>query len=695
MNRHIIVLLLCSVTLTAVKVELHDTTWFHTGVLELDDGVIYTDSDSILSPQVKVITFQTESGTTQTADTPQDVKTLQKMSADAEVVFPDAKGILLIDDGRYQLNEDGTRSYIYHYAYLIRDKTKLSQATFRHSYEDGENEVNILFARVIKPDGRTTELDASEIKIETPPRKGSLFFGRGKIITFSLPGVEIGDIVECCYENVTFNPWNKEIFEASYFFQGRDPFIFSRMVVDIPGDQTLKWKAYNMPRGREKPEVIGTNGRKTYTWVAENVAPYVPENNSPPSGDFIARVDATNQLTWDRLYDWYGGYQKERMKITPEVQALADSLTMFCDNENEITASIYHWMQKDIRYISIKGAASSGVSGHPASYTLSRGFGDCTDKSILFSTLLQAAGIQAYPVYVGTNRSVAMLDPEIPQYYGNHCITEVFLADTSFYLDATGGANGGYSRYPSFSSGDHGIYAVNAQKRKVELIPVPSPDDHLSTYNLDINVDREGNLLISARMDFHGPYEAGWRATLSRLTRREDQRVRFEKMVNSISPGAKLADFSFTDTDDFNAPLSLTLRYKLTDFLKFADSIAILRLPVVSRNLRFSEISLAERKLPLVYSTSSSVKHDINLTLPEGWKILYLPDEFALKSKEVSYSAQYIEEGGTLRFNDLYARPVREIQPHKYPDYRELLTQISKYHQKPILLLIKGGIREP
>ena len=507
-----------------VMVEFHDTTSVETVNLGFDGISFFTDSDTFPRTGIKVITFETGSqnddidiaaGGQKGTNTDE----LLKMSADARILFPDSRGILLIDDGRNTLREDGTRSYTYHMVYLILSNTRRYYATYSGYFEEGENEITINFARVIKPDGETVELAPGDIKIQTPPSQGSLFFGRGKIITFTLPGVEIGDIVEYSYEDITLNPWNKEIFEAGYYFQADDPYIFSRLAIDVPEDEPIMWKGYNMPEESSQPKIEENDGRKTYTWLCENVAPYVPEPYAPPSGDFLSRVEVTNQSTWDKLYDWYAGFQLERMGITPRIQELADSLSSGVLPSQDKVASIYHWMQTDIRYISVKGAAGSGVSGHPASFTLERGFGDCTDKSILFSTLLRASGIEAYPVYVGTNLSVPLLDPALPQYYGNHCITEVYLGDSSIYLDATGSQDGGYSRYPSFSSADHGIYAVNAQKRKVEVIPVPAPEQQLQKYKIEAEADTEGNLTVHTEMSFLGLSEAGWRASVRRQCR--------------------------------------------------------------------------------------------------------------------------------------------------------------------------------
>lgn len=678
-------------SLFAARIELHSGKTIDTQVLEFNNDVLTTADDTIGRGEIKEIVFSTQGGQeTGTVAAVKEVTDLIEQARQARNRFPDAKGILLVDDGRNILNEDGTRNYSYHMAYLVLSDSRKAYATFRHYYKEGENEVKIHFARVIKPDGRVLELDQSTIRIETPPREDIVFFGKGKWVTFTLQGVEIGDIVEYSYEDIDFNPWNKDFFDAGFFFRGEDPFIHSRLTVDVPESEPMKWKAYNMPEGFGTPTIQIADGRKTYTWTTSFMEPYVPEPSAPPEGDFLTRVDLTNQVSWDKIYDWYAAFQNERMKINPEIQKLVDSLTVGFETVDDKIAAIYYWVQQNIRYISIKGSASSGVSGHPAEYTLKQGFGDCTDKAILFSTLLRAAGVDADPVYVGTNDEVAMLDPEIPGYYGNHCITEVTLSDTNFYLDATGGSDGGFSRYPSFNANDHGIYAVNAQKRKVELIPVPDPSQETREYNLALEIDEQGTITVRYQSFYVGDYETGLRYFWTYFSRAQDRRLLFEQMVKSESPDAELLEYDLENVDDISKQLSLRITYRIPNYVKFAGPVAIIYLPEIARRLSFDELGLERRKLPLVYTSSEGIKHNVTLKLPDSWNTEYVPGEISLEMPEVSYHAQYAEDG-LIRFEDAFSRPVRLIQPDIYPRYRELLNQVTNYHKKPILARTEGG----
>ncbi|MBN2379112.1 DUF3857 domain-containing protein [candidate division WOR-3 bacterium] len=673
------------------RIELHDGRSIDTEKPRFYDSYLVTDQETIPRSQIRNIVFTLEGGqATGAASADDDVQKLLDLARNSCPRFPDSKGILLIDDGRNTLHEDRTRNYSYRMAYLVLSEARKDIGTFRHYYQEGDNEVKIHFARVIKPSGRVIELDPASVKIEVPPREDIVFFGKGKWITFTLPEIEIGDIIEYSYENIRFNPWNKDFFTAGYFFQGEDPYIYSRLVVEVPKDEYIKWKLYDTPEGMVNFTEQEEGSSKIYTWMAENVPPYIPEPNSPPAGDYLPRVDITNLQSWDALFDWYAGFEEERIKVTPQIQALVDSLITDAQTEDEKVAPIYHWLQQNIRYISIKGGAASGVSGHPAGFTLERGFGDCADKSILFSTMLEAAGIDSDPVSLGTNDEYEMLDPEMPGPYGNHAINKVFLSDTSFYLDATGGDFGGFSRYPAFDAMDQGVYSLDSRKREIEIIPVRSPENELRQYNLDLEIDEEGTLIARYQSFYEGDYETYLRYYWNYFSREEDRRLAFEQMVKRTSPDAELTSYELVNTDDIAKQMGIRMTYRIPGWVKFAGPVAIIRLPEVGERLTFDEVSLEKRNYPLAYPASEGIQHNITLKLPENWKIDYLPEEVELARPEVSYRVTYAEEEANLiRFEDFYARAERLIQPESYPAYKKLLNSITSYHEKPILVLVE------
>jgi transglutaminase-like putative cysteine protease len=270
--------------------------------------------------------------------------------------------------------------------------------------------------------------------------------------------VEIGDIVEYKYKEEIFNPWDKKIFTMGWFFGGSEPVIKSYVKTILPRDNYFNFIIKN----KEGVSVDSTlsESTKIFTFEKLNTLPPIEEPLMPVTEELVPFLRLSNQKNWDYIFNWYADFQKKRMKITEEIQQITDSITKGLNTHEEKTAALYHWIQRNIRYISIKGSASSGVSGHEASQTLQNGYGDCTDKAILLSTLLKAADIEAYPVYLHTYPGPRLIR-EIPSFWGNHAIVEIFpKGNKHYFLDPVSE----YHRYPSFASMDHGTDAICAQK---------------------------------------------------------------------------------------------------------------------------------------------------------------------------------------------------------------------------------------
>ena len=138
----------------------------------------------------------------------------------------------------------------------------------------------------------------------------------------------------------------------------------------------------------------------------------------------------------------------------------------------EIAAALFHWIQKNIKYVSIKSSLSSSWTGHPAIETFENKYGDCTDLSILYSAMLNYAGITAYPVIVQTN-DAGRLITEIPIPYGNHCITQIKFADKILFIDPTSETY----RYPFLREDDNAVGFVNYITGEIGKTPL-SPAKH-------------------------------------------------------------------------------------------------------------------------------------------------------------------------------------------------------------------------
>ncbi|MCD6087922.1 MAG: DUF3857 and transglutaminase domain-containing protein [Candidatus Hydrothermae bacterium] len=680
MRRFLFLFLALTSVALSHKVYLYDGEEFRTERL-LFDGKMYVLDDTVFpSGLVKRVIFEKKRGAAPEKRTVKgEIRKVLDRAEEARRLFPDASLVCLLDKGVQELREDGTRTYRYHFQGLIVKPEKLNAATVLIPFEEDLEKVKVLLARTIKPDGRVINLHPEEIKI-TKASSGSVFFGREKHLSFTLPEVAPGDVIEYIYEDYVFNPWDRKVFDPEWYFGGEDPVLHSEITIVIPAEQKLKYVIKHDPDGKIRHAVDEGVEINRYFFHPDSVPQVVEEPLMPPVSTVVPSLHASNQENWDYIFDWYAAFQRERMEVTPEIKALADSLVSGAESEDDSIARIYHWVQRNIRYISIKGAAASGVSGHPAWETLKNGYGDCTDKSILFSTLLRAVGIEAYPVYIETNDSGELI-PEIPGFQGNHCITEIFKKDgTNLFLDATGTT----SRYPSFWSADHGCWAVNALKREIEKIPVPPPPSNLRSYCYVMELDRSGNLHVRYRSSYRGDWEDGVRWYWEHVKESEIG-DRFREMLGEIAPDVELISYKLNYLHDISKPFSIELEYRIRNYMERAGDLLLLRLPEIEDRYRFREVSLKTRKYDIFYGTSAMIVDEYLLKFPERFKLEYVPGDTILKFKGDYFKLSAETKPGEVFYRDVFFRPDARIEVGDYDLYRAFCRGIQKSVKRPLV----------
>ena len=664
------------------KIELFNGTSQKSSTIEIKNDKVFLEDTILTKDDVKNILRIEEKKEETKTSLGQDIKQLIYEGEKLQKLYPDAGGIIIIDNDKYLLRPDSTRQYQYHYAAKILKNSKKKWANVKLYFEEERSKITVTLARTIKSDGTVYNLPAEEIKI-VKPKSGMVFFEKDKTVQFELPNVSIGDIIEYKITEKIFNPWNRVILNIGHYFQTTEPIGFSNLEVVIPESQSLTIGKRNIKKIDYDSYV--KDGYKYYKWKMENVEPIIREPKMPPTGEVVPRIEVSNLHSWDTIFDWYSNFQLTRMKITESIKQLAQKITEGAKTDEEKVAKLYHFVQRNVRYICIKGGAASGVSGHPASETLEKGYGDCTDNAILFATLLRAVGINGYPVYIGTNDDVPTLMTEVPGYYGNHCINYVEVNSKNIYLDATGTT----SRYPSYWSADHDVYAVNAIKRKIEKTPIPPPSRNEKKYEYEIIIAS-----LDCEVIFKAHYRGDWEDWVRwywEHKKESEIRKTFEEMINEISPYAELIDYSLENVNDISKPFGMTLKYRLKNYIKKTGDLLIFDLPELIDRYTFDEVSLSERKYPLSYATSEGIINSYRMTIPENLKIVYLPEKMErtnyTSDKEIfaQYTGGYTKTGNTISFRDNFKRFKRIIPVSGYKDYKTFLSQISLYAKKKIV----------
>ena len=129
--------------------------------------------------------------------------------------------------------------------------------------------------------------------------------------------------------------------------------------------------------------------------------PLVPEPQMPPQPDLTPRMEASISPR-SRLCAAARPATLPHETHAPN-PGRSGQITEGAETIDEKLARIYHWVQTNTRYISIKGSLGSGCPDTRPWRTFENRYGDCTDKAILFATMCEAIGVTSYPIILSTN----------------------------------------------------------------------------------------------------------------------------------------------------------------------------------------------------------------------------------------------------------------------------------------------------
>lgn len=656
--------------------------------IRYESGKFITPQGSIVRDQVKKVAFV--SGTTESAAAaiPKALNdTLSHYMAVAESVqvrYPDAGGIVLLDHSIDSWQKSGANKSRYHFIGKVLKPSQKEWGTLSLWFEEERDRVTIERARSISPKGEILEYDPKSVTVNDPA-SGMEFFSRGKVMSATIPGVEVGSLVEFIYEREEFNPYDSLMWFPRFYFQDFNPVVDSRFEVVIPKDHNLFFKTYSMPSGATAPKITESGENKVYVWEMHNLEPLIEEPAMPNYREIAPGIQGALFEKYDYLYDWLGSFQKSRIAVTPDIEAEVNTVIAGKTTLEEKISAIYLYAQRNIRYISIKGSISSSQTGHPAFETFKNKYGDCTDKSILFATMLKVIGVECEPLIIMTN-DAGQVDRSIPQLMGNHAISMVHLNGKELFLDATATTH----RFPYFRADDVDVSYVNAIARKSGRTAIPPPSENAIAKEIDLVLDGNGTAQIVDKLTFVGNMEANWRGMFQQ---QQENRlpVIFSNWAVQSLPGAKLKDYHLNNLNDMEQPFSLDFSYSAPKVPLQAGPYWVVTPPGLDGEYGFSETGAPTRKYDLVYQAPEEQTHTYRFILPAGASVVSLPDSVHIRDAWFLYRSSYTIKGDTLTFADQFQRLARVVPVADYQTYRNDLAKLQKALTRQVFLKRPDG----
>lgn len=509
--------------------------------------------------------------------------------------------------------------------------------------------------------------------------------------TLRIPGAEPGDVVGYEYETKG-RPF---LLEDVWHFADTVPVLGGRYVLELPED--WEFVTYWLHHPERRPESLSDN---RWEWElgtvpAVAVEPHMPSLWGVAAGLLVRfRTDApgsrgASHSSWEEVGRWCAALVRERRRSTPAIQRKVAELTSDAADVLEKLESLTGFVQRDIRYVAVE-IGIGGYRPHAPREVFEKGYGDCKDKALLLSVMLEEIGIDSRLVLINTDRGVVA--PELPSARSfNHVILAIRLPEglqeEEFHASVTNERLGRLLFFdptdpmtplgdlPTPLQANRGLVVTDDGGVLLEL-PFPPPAASGVERSGRFELSTKGRLSGEVRVTHWGAAAVRARATLLRMSARERSGLLDEFLgtnltcfkVQSYSPGELHAS---GDT--------LTVRYSFVadEYAQAAGNLLLVR-PLVVAQREHDSIEIDDERVHPIELAETFLHRDISeIRLPEGYDVDEAPHPVEVHTVFADYMSETAVEGDVLRCSRTHVVKSLRVGIDQLDALRDLLRTMA------------------
>ena len=581
----------------------------------------------------------------------------------------DLNKVDFLDDGTYTRETSGRIR-------IQSDAGVQRFGTLTFSYQSATEDINVDYVRVLKTDGRVIPTPNDSIQdMPAEITRQAPFYSDLREKHVAVKGLGVGDVLEMRVQWICTKPLVPGQFWYSFNFSRDFVILHQQILISTPRDRAIKWKSTEV-----KPVITEEGKRRIYAWtysVLEHVSAEVQTRQQEEQNYQLARgklpapdVQISTFQSWDEIGAWYRKLQSERVTPSNDVRLKALELVKGAEDEDAKLRAIYSYVSTQFRYIGIAFGIGR-YQPHSASEVLANQYGDCKDKHTLFASLLDAAGIKAYPALINSRHA---LDPDVPapsQF--DHVITAIPQRNGFVWLDTTA------------EVAPYGYLISPLWDKQALIIPIDKAAA-LVTTPAELSIRSSETFRIDAKLQDDGVLKGTIERTVSGSDSEVLLRSVFRRMpvqqwkdvVQRISYGSGFAgdvsDVTASSPEKTAEPFKITYSYTRKNYPQWSEKRISSPLPPMTGVIPDDKPNHA---MPLIVG---EFKYESKVELPKGYTPR-LPAPVDLMEKFAEYHAAYAVEAGALKTQRTLILKTREVPVDQYDDFKKFFRAVSDDHE--------------
>ncbi|KIO75512.1 hypothetical protein TH53_20345 [Pedobacter lusitanus] len=420
------------------------------------------------------------------------------------------------------------------------------------------------------------------------------------------------------------------------------------------------------------------NDKVTYKWSCQHIKSFEYEPMSTglkavtpwvmvSPNDFEYDNSKGNVENWKNLGSWIYQLSNTVQPLPETTKANVQRLIASTRTDREKIAVLYQYLQSNTRYVSVQ----LGVGGFrpiTADKVAAVNYGDCKALSNYMKALLSEAGIQSNLVILGSG--IPSLNTKYASFgQANHMILCVPAAKDTTWLECT-------SQYTPMGyigndNSERTVLLVTEAGGKLVNTPVYKPEDNYQNRITTVVLapDRSADVHIKTSYS-NSQYEDQLGMMLMEPT---EQRKRIMKSLGI--PNMEISSASFMQPDKSIPKIEEDIVLKSSQMVNQGGDKLFVTLNLLNR--RESVPAKVENR-----KTSFSVPYGfkdtdvITYTLPQGYKVEFIPQDISVESEFGRYTAQVTLKDNTIVYTRNQTMNSKKYAPEKYKDLVDFYKKV-------------------
>ncbi|MFH7014440.1 DUF3857 domain-containing protein [Flavobacterium sp. FlaQc-52] len=459
--------------------------------------------------------------------------------------------------------------------------------------------------------------------------------------------------------------------------------------VTYPNDLGFKKKEFAFS-GFDIKKTTDTNTQLSY--VTGTILAQKTEDLSPSYSDLFPRVmmgvekfhlegvDGT-ATTWEAFGKWYGDKILTGTTVLPE-ETIAKIKALVGNEKDPVKKAriIYDYVQKKSRYVNI----AIGIGGWKPMYATDvdrLGYGDCKALTNYTKALLQTVDVPSYNTILYGDTYKRNIQSDFVSMQGNHMILAIPTGDSYTWLECT--SQDDPFGYQGIFTDDRDVLVVKPEGGIIVRTKIYDDKGNAQTDKGTYTLDENGSFTGSVSIVSDGS-QYNSKARVEHLPPNEKE-AHYKEYWDNIN-NLKLEKITFTN-DKENIRFTENIHVSAESYATISANKMIFVVDAFNQsggNVK----RIRNRKNPFQIQRGYLDSDEIEINLPTGFSIEFLPAPYELKGKFGEYKTEIIKkENNKLTYKRSMFLNKGKYSNKEYDEYRLFMEQVAKNDNAKIVLI--------